>query len=214
MRKLSKGQAPSVLREKGAEWTREFTDKAASGDRGAAPWRNPAIVTGLKLETFSKCAYCEGVIADVAYPHVDHILPKSRRPDLVVAWDNLTISCPSCNTAKGEYYEPACPLINPYCDDPLDHLVFVGPAVFPKLANEKGTRTVRRLNLMRAALVIERCRRLEALHLLLDVWMSADGADKEAVAIAIERELEDDREFVQSLRCYAHAIGFRMQDRR
>lgn len=208
MRRLTKEEAPLVLREKAAAWTDQFLAHLSGGGRPPTPWRNPAILTQLKAETRQKCAYCEGIIADVSYPHVDHILPKSRRPDLVVAWENLTISCSACNVEKGDYYDPAAPLINPYTEDPLDHLAFCGPAVFAKLGNDKGARTVARLNLMRAALVIERARRLQSLHLLLDVWTKTYGPDKEAVAIAICRELSDDQEFVQTLRCHAQSVGF------
>lgn len=33
---------------------------------------------------------------------VDHILPRSRRPDLCFVWSNLQSACEACNAAKGD----------------------------------------------------------------------------------------------------------------
>ena len=43
-----------------------------------------------------------------------HKLPKSKFPELVCDWENLTIACPKCNTNKGDYDLPLeCPLLGP-----------------------------------------------------------------------------------------------------
>lgn len=57
------------------------------------------------------CSYCERWIA--ASLAVEHVQPKSLRPDLALAWDNLLLACANCNSAKGnqpielpDYYWP------------------------------------------------------------------------------------------------------------
>ncbi len=45
------------------------------------------------------CSYCELPIQN--QPAVEHIQPKSRRPDLERTWCNLLLSCATCNGVKG-----------------------------------------------------------------------------------------------------------------
>ena len=208
MRRLIKTSPPPVLEDKAVDWTTEYETALSHGIHSLRPWSHQAVLDALGTETHGKCAYCEGVISDVSYPHVEHIIPKIRRPDLVVAWENLTLGCSVCNTRKGDYYDPEAALINPYKDDPLEHLDFRGPAIFGRLGSDMGARTVIRLNLMRGALLIERSRRLQALHSLLDRWARQDGPDRATLEEAIHDELADDREFVQTLRSHAASVGF------
>lgn len=43
---------------------------------------------------------------DVAV-EVDHVVPRSKRPDLTFVWGNLQSACESCNAAKGDREFPA-----------------------------------------------------------------------------------------------------------
>src|SRR5689334_21918786 len=97
MRRLTKTAVPQILAENGPLWTAEYAAAVAGGAAPPSRWRHPAIIAALATETYRKCAYCEGVISDVSYPHVEHMLPKSARPDLVVDWANLTLACEVCN---------------------------------------------------------------------------------------------------------------------
>ncbi|MEP7126260.1 MAG: HNH endonuclease [Byssovorax sp.] len=45
------------------------------------------------------CSYCEMPILN--QPAVEHIQPKSHRPDLERTWCNLLLACASCNSTKG-----------------------------------------------------------------------------------------------------------------
>jgi uncharacterized protein (TIGR02646 family) len=99
MRVLTKSDTPAVLISSATAWTAEYLESLRTG-RPTTPWRHSDVVGALGGETFGKCAYCEAIIADVSYPHVEHMCPKSVRPDLVVKWDNLTIACTRCNTEK------------------------------------------------------------------------------------------------------------------
>ena len=93
-----------------------------------------------------KCAYCEGTIGDVAYTHIEHKLPKSKYPTLVCAWENLTIACPRCNTNKGNYDAPECPLLDPYIDHVEKEVAFGGPMALAR-GGARASATITRLTL-------------------------------------------------------------------
>lgn len=209
MRRLTKSAEPDVLVLSGDTWTDEYAAAIASGG-GSPPerWRHAQVVSALRDETLEKCAYCEGVIADVAYPHVEHILPKKSRPDLVVRWLNLTLACPRCNTKKGDYYDPEAPLLHPYEDEPTGRLVFEGPALYASLGDDVAERTLLRLDLMHPPLFAERMKRLQSLHEALQRWAAASDADRPLRAAVVEDALADDQEFVSCLRAHAAAHGF------
>lgn len=209
VRRLTKFAEPPVLQANKAAWTQEYANAVAAGQKPLpSRYRNPEIVHTLRDETASKCAYCEGVIADVSYPHVEHMRPKSARPDLVVEWSNLTVGCTVCNTHKSDYYAEQEPLVHPYEHDPESHIAFRGPAVFSALEDAIGERTIVRLQLMRAALLAERLKRIQGLHELLQRWSSATGPDKDVREIVVRDALSPDQEFVTCLRAHAAAFGF------
>lgn len=58
----------------------------------------------LRDEFTFRCAYClvreRWCHSGAAAFGVDHLLPKSRRPDLICAYDNLLYVCNRCNSAK------------------------------------------------------------------------------------------------------------------
>ncbi|WP_157850915.1 HNH endonuclease [Mycolicibacterium obuense] len=206
MRKLDKSDIPASLAANGAQWTAKFM--AVPDPSKPVVWRDDELVASLKTETHAKCAYCEGKILDVSYAHVEHILPKSERPELVVTWTNLTIACQVCNTEKREYHDVSLPLVNPFTDDPTEFLEFNGPFISEKDGNARGERTVDRLNLGRTPLLLARAEKIDFIRRLLSRWQTATGTEKDTFELVITRELEDDREFVQSLRAFASAKGF------
>ncbi|WP_194165328.1 HNH endonuclease [Deinococcus terrestris] len=86
-------------------------------------WNRPFIKDALMLMSHSKCAYCE-----VKLDHrgsnmeVEHYHPKSLYENEVVEWSNLLPSCKRCNASKGSHDTKAAPIVNPFIDDPRDHL--------------------------------------------------------------------------------------------
>src|SRR5262245_38698747 len=131
---LNKVAEPAVLVANKVVWTQEFADfKAkvpgtpkAAGNRYA----HEDVRARLEVETHKKCAYCESELEHVSFSEIEHILPKSARPDLVCEWANLTLACKRCNLSKLDYYEPTCPLVNPYSDQVGSHLEFYGPFIY------------------------------------------------------------------------------------
>lgn len=211
MRRLHKAVPPDVLAREAAIMTADFAVARPSGVAAPTPWRHSDIVSALIAETHGKCAYCEVVIADVAAPHVEHILPKSVRPDLVVEWQNLTLACPACNTAKGTYYSLASPLLSPYVHEPTAHLHFAGPAVTARPGDDLGRRTVTKLKLMRAPLLIERAKRIQQCADLLDRWARAVDPDEKVIfEEEVHAFVQEDAEFAGVLRAFVSGAGFPM----
>lgn len=169
MIRLTQGVQPGVLDERGEAWTAEYADwcrkRVGTEPR---PYAHPDIRSALEEETCSKCAYCEGRIADVAYANIEHKLPKSKHPQLVCDWENLTIACPRCNTNKGDYDDPLCPLLDPYVDDVEDDVAFGGPLALPR-GGARAHATITRLDLNRKDLLFARGEALAALYRLLEL---------------------------------------------
>lgn len=46
------------------------------------------------------CSYCGSPI--YSHLHIEHVLPKSFFPQHAFAWNNFLLSCPTCNSAKGD----------------------------------------------------------------------------------------------------------------
>lgn len=179
----------------------------AAGAEPPERWRHPEIRLALRMETGAKCAYCEAFVDDVAYPHVEHIIPKKLRPELVVRWANLTSACGRCNLAKRDFYHDTDGLLNPYVD-PIDaHLNFLGTLITSNLGDVRGAVTVRKLQLNRLDLVYSRLRRLEAVGAALDTWHEASEPLKSVIADGIRRDAEEG-EFSRSVTAYLRSFGF------
>ncbi len=85
----------------------QMIDEAAA-EHGLLDVRNtqytPRRIVGMLADRDGwDCSYCgqhlHGGPFSLPYPHVDHVLPKSRGGSDRL--DNLVLACPSCNSAKG-----------------------------------------------------------------------------------------------------------------
>ena len=165
---LRKGCEPEVLVKNREAWTAEYV-KWHEDREGPEPgkYRHKDIKAALEAETHEKCAYCEGWFKPFSYGHIEHKLPKSRRPELVCAWTNLTIACQVCNMKKRDYYDPDCRLLDPHVDDVEKLVVFVSSLAHAEPGSQ-AARTIKKLKLNRPALVNAREKVLEALRWNLD----------------------------------------------
>lgn len=206
MNRLNKGQCPDVLSEKGAIWTTEFMAARAAGnvsDTQRFRYRDPTIKAAILEETFKKCAYCESKVTHVHPGETDHILPVSKRPELFVSWENLTLVCTECNRRKGDYFDNAEPLVNPYVDEPDEHLIFWGPIVLNRPGSLMGYRTEKQIELSRQALIERRTEKMMLLRPLIDQWqMTADGPTRELLKKEIMKEAVATAEFSATTRSY------------
>ncbi|MFG6081402.1 HNH endonuclease [Paracoccus litorisediminis] len=177
MIKLQKLDEPEVLARNGERWKQALLEVLGRGedptDYLASRYRHQDIKDRLLEETRGKCAYCDGKVAHVAYPHVEHIIPKSRRPDLHFTWANLTLACPVCNVNKGIAFDEQAAdarLIDPYNDDPSEHFIFYGDLIIPLPANDRAFITISKLKLSRDELIERRRDRLNYVMALIDLY--------------------------------------------
>lgn len=118
MIKLQRAPTPEYLTgEKVAELTAEFKNS------GKSVWNHNQIKEPLLESSHRKCAYCEcSLETESNYMEVEHFEDKNSNPDKVVDWNNLLPSCKKCNGAKGTHDVIVDPIINPFKDDPKEHL--------------------------------------------------------------------------------------------
>ncbi|WDM44918.1 HNH endonuclease [Microbacterium luteolum] len=139
----------------------------------------------LAAETKGKCAYCESKINNVAYPHVEHIVPKMNRRDLAHSWENLTSACPVCNTNKDTYFDESTPLLNPYVDEIEAHISAKGPLIDWTLGDIRAEVTVRKIDLNRWGLLTARAKRIEKIREMLERWNASSSPLREILAGAL-----------------------------
>lgn len=164
MIKLTKGQIPEILAENAATWTQQICDALASGRDTSTTLRtrynNPAVKEAIIDETHGKCAYCESKVRHVTHGDIEHIIPKSKRPELWFEWANLTLACPKCNLSKSNHEG----IIDPYQMEPNEHFWFVGSMIFASPNSDIGTFSEAILNLNRSDLLDRRVERLKNLE--------------------------------------------------
>ena len=204
MIKLFKGGEPEILTENGRKWRAEYLtglQQESLTESKKFRYRHPHIKEALRTETYNKCAYCESKISHIHPGETDHILPISRRPDLCVSWNNLTYVCSECNRGKSDYYSETEPLVNPYTDQPDDHLIYFGPMVLHR--DDKGFRTTRKIQLSRAQLFERKQEKIENLNLLVQQWREcAEGETREFLRKEILQYAAADAEFAATIRAF------------
>lgn len=202
MIRLTNRTRPQILAEKCEEWTAQYIEwcNNPSGNE-PRPYTHPDIRSELELETNSKCAYCEGLINDVAYTHIEHKLPKRKHPELVCEWGNLTIACPRCNTKKSDYDSPECPLLDPYVENVEEEVVFAGPLALPR-GGPRAQLTITLLDLNRKDLLFARKEVLEGLYRLLELVgrAASESAALCALWFEIDRFTASEGEFASACR--------------
>jgi hypothetical protein len=72
-------------------------------ERGLAPQiyaQYGDAIEDLKSQLGRYCSYCERQVA--ASLAVEHVIPKSLRPELEREWTNFLLGCTNCNSVKGD----------------------------------------------------------------------------------------------------------------
>lgn len=214
MIRIKKLPKPQILIEHADEWTQQYCSQIDLGEKPddnlASKYNNPIIKDTLEKETYGKCAYCESKIKHVAYGDIEHIFPKTNRPDLYVEWDNLTLACEQCNrSGKRMYYDPKLPLINPYIDQPEVHLQDIGPLIMPVMYDERADITEKVLKLNRPALIERRTERIKAVEMLLRAWSKeTNQAVKDMLKEQLCDEFSNDKEFSSTVKAFLVSRGF------
>lgn len=93
----------------------------------------------LRHDFWYSCAYCtiaESEAQAIGF-QIDHYLPRSVRPDLTAAYENLNWSCEPCNHQKGDYpftagpIRPDCYILRPDHEHPAVHYRLEGVELQP-----------------------------------------------------------------------------------
>jgi uncharacterized protein (TIGR02646 family) len=182
MIKLAKLPVPAVLSRNAAKWTKDLLAAKAIDAKAEvkSKWSHADIKDALKHETMGKCAYCESKPLHVSFGDVEHICPKSSKPELAYEWSNLTLACEVCNGRKGA----AEGLIDPYVDEPAKHFEFYGPMLTDREHTGSAKRTRITLDLNGEELLSRRCDHLARVKSDIDL--------NEANPNALERQLARD----------------------
>lgn len=90
-----------------------------------AVWNLDWLKESLLELSNGKCAYCECLLTKESnYMEVEHFEDKKHNPDNVLDWNNLLPSCKHCNGHKSTHNIIEEPIVNPFIDNPNDHLYF------------------------------------------------------------------------------------------
>ena len=162
----------------------------------AGNYADPINKEALRKSTFGKCMYCEAKIEHIGFAHIEHIKPKKKFPELEFVWDNLGFCCQRCNTNKGQKYDETIPLINPYSENPENHIAFLGFFAFPKKGSERGEYTIRKIELNRKDLIDRRKERIEGIDRMIKATFRTSNESLKNQAITeLKKEAENDKEY-------------------
>lgn len=133
MIKLERPNIPQILIDKGEDWTPALLALIEKyGEYSKIPptvketvlknYRHDQIKEVLYPSSNKKCAFCESFPEDSGNIEIEHFHPKSLYPSEAFNWNNFLPCCRKCNSAKSDHDTKTSPIINPYIDDPENHL--------------------------------------------------------------------------------------------
>ncbi|MEQ9243728.1 HNH endonuclease [Roseovarius indicus] len=200
---LTKQACPQMLENNAAVWRDELCGVLERGEEPTNAQKNrynsPEVKQALVNETQEKCAYCESKIRHIDDGDIEHIIPKSRAPEMSFDWENLTLACTICNRNKGDYYaEPGSEqeLINPYQDDPKQHFLFQRELLTPIPGDLRAWLSEERIELNRAELIERRRENMLSLHKMVEGYVHAEEGFKLLIVRQIkQRYLETNNEY-------------------
>ncbi|WP_240843815.1 HNH endonuclease [Acidaminobacter sp. JC074] len=216
MIRLYKIKEPQILVDNKKHWTQEYLNLIKEDKEIPKVIRNrysqPEIKEQLIIETHGKCAYCESKLRHVSSGDIEHIEPKNKdaRPDLYIEWTNLTLACESCNRkGKKKYYNPDLPLINPYVEEPEDHLMIFGSMILGQPGNDRGAITEKILKLNRAELLERRQEKIRLIEVKVNNWMKTnDKYLKKILKEELIEEISPEKEYSSTIRSYLKHLEF------
>lgn len=171
-----------------------------------AAYKNPLLKQHLVAEANGKCAYCESKITHVYFGDVEHIKPKGVFPGERLSIENLCLACAPCNNAKGEFWDEATPLLNPYVDHPEDELLAFGTYLIRRHGSERARLSIERLALNRQPLLERRRERFQLLQPLADQYaQTPPGAVRDLIKGELMRQAADDAEYALMVRAFLQA---------
>ena len=161
-------------------------------------YKHPDNKRALQDASHGKCMYCESQVSHVYFGDVEHIKPKAagKHPELEFEWTNLGYCCARCNNAKNDQYDDDCPLVDPYSEDPGEHLIAFGTSVMHKQGSERGEITIRFTDLNRADLIERRAIMIKSLQDAVDAcYRTKSLAVRDLLLKALGSQAAADKEF-------------------
>ncbi len=174
-----RGEVPPKLAAQGPELCAAYQARRSTTPDHRFEWSKSLraeLIAALLAMTQKRCSYCDG---DLRLPtvleEIDHFKPKTRAEfyALVCSWENLFITCPPCNRAKGSQWSDL--LLKPddleYCFERyFSYSSDIGELSPSKSASpgdqERAKVTIKLLNLNREKLCTARTNALEELKSL------------------------------------------------
>ena len=174
----------------------------------AGIYDDPDNKDALRKASAGKCMYCESKMEHVSFPQIEHIKPKKKFPELEFVWENLGFCCQRCNTNKGQKYDEAISFINPYNENPEDHIGFLGFYIFPKQGSERGAYTIQEIGLDGSDLNDRRKEKIEDIEKMIKATFSTkyESLRKQAIA-ELKEKAEKDNEYSAAVRSLLIAHG-------
>ncbi len=206
MIKLFKGAEPAVLIDNKENWTTQLRDLQNANkpvpQTLATKYNNDEVKDALRSEGMSKCMYCESKVEHITDLHIEHIKPKAKDkfPDLTFEYNNLGLACPVCNRNKSDIFDAETPFINPYIDEPDDHFICGGFAIWARPGDKRAKLTENEIELNRPNLLEARGERIKVIRGLLD---SYHAETVEIVKTSIKKQIlkEVERDKIYSFCC-------------
>lgn len=150
----------------------------------------------LQSSSFDKCMYCESKTSHTYYGDVEHIKPKSRFPELEFEWENLGFVCRICNGNKSDKFDTTLPFINPYDENPEEHVLAFGSIIRQKQGSERGELTINQIGLNRVALVERRTERLDQIEMAINSCFRTSNQTLRDMALhELVKEAGPDKEY-------------------
>lgn len=150
----------------------------------------------LKKASFEKCIYCESKVTHIYYGDVEHIKPKIKFPELEFEWTNLGFVCAKCNGIKTDKFDENTPFIDPYIENPEDHIIALGPIIQQKQGSEKGELTICEIGLNRPQLIERRKEKIDQIGKTIIACFRTNNQTLKNNALAeLKKEAEDNKEY-------------------
>lgn len=152
----------------------------------------------LATATSNKCMYCESSITHIDFGDVEHIKPKAedKFPNLAYEWSNLGLACGKCNNTKASKFFEDAPFIDPFAEDPEEHIIALGAMIVQRNGSVRGEISIREIDLNRPELLEKRFERMQAIIVALNAAHRTEVEMLKKSALAeLEKEAKPDKEY-------------------
>jgi len=209
--RLTREELPAEVRARLDQRAAQLSQCLVAGEEPPAAvlnaYKDPPLKSHLVAEANGKCAYCESKITHVYFGDVEHIRPKDLFPDERLRAENLCLACALCNNAKGNFWDDATPLLNPYVDAPEEHVMLFGTYLIRRNGSDRGRLSIDRLALNRSPLLERRRERFQQLQPLADQYATTPpGAVRDLIRDELLRQAADDAEYALVVRTFLKAV--------